>query len=240
MDVLKLNGYSDIFKRPIFVTGLPYGGGNKAAKLIKEMGVWTGRTAQGPRSNPIDSLENQRLRERLIKPTLKQMGCDPDGVQTLPNPKQRVNLVFPTKEGNIDLQEKLHRMLEVQEYDHARCWMYYDTRLALLWRSFLSSFPDAQWVIVRQKEQAYVKSCLENPQALEISQKARFWAHLSNVYTARFDLLCARGKHVHEIQLQNIEEGNLSELKLLSDKIGIQFSPKRSGRALDPKRWKHS
>lgn len=239
-DILKLNGYSDVFKRPIFVVGLPFGGGTRTAQLVKNMGVWTGRTHEGRRGASSDFLENKLIRERLVKQTLKQMDCDPDGLETLPNPKTRINLVFPTKEGNIDLKEKLHRMVKSQEYDSSQRWMYNDARLALLWRSFLSDFANADWVIVRQQRRAYVKSCLENPRTLEISESRLFWTHIHKMYSRRFDLLAARAEHVHEIDLKNISEGNLSELQALSTKIGIQFRPKRQGQKVEQKRWRHS
>jgi hypothetical protein len=239
-DILKLNGYSDVFKRPIFVLGLPFGGGTRTAQLIKDMGVWTGRTHEGRKGASSDFLENKLIRERLIKQTLKHMDCDPDGLETLPNPKTRIKLVFPTKEGNIDLKEKLHRMVGSQEYDSSQRWMYNDARLTLLWRSFLADFPNADWVIVRQERRAYVRSCLENPHTLEISESRLFWSHIHKVYSRRFDLLAARVKHVHEINLKNISEGNLSELHDLTVKIGIQFSPKRKGQKVEQKRWRHS
>ena len=186
------------------------------------------------------SLKTGLIRDRLIKPTLKHMGCDPAGLQTLPNAKRLTNLVFPTPEGNIDLKEKLHRMLENQGYDHAQRWMYHDARLTLLWRSFLTGFPDADWVIVRQAQPTYIKSCLDDPRMFEVSSKARFWKRISQAYSERFDMLTARVEHVHEIRLENIEEGNLSELKLLSDKTGFHFNTKRKGSKLEQRRWRHS
>jgi hypothetical protein len=239
-DILKLNGYSDIFKRPIFVVGLPYGGGTRTARLIRNMGVWTGPTIEGPKSDPRDLLENKLIREKLIKPTLKHMECDPDGLKALPNPRRRVNLVFPTKEGNINLQEKLNRMLKSQAYNHAQRWMYNDARLTLMWRSFITDFPNADWVIIRQDKDSYVQACLSNPEAFDISPKTNFWGHIAKVYSKRFDMLCARVDNAHEINFSNIQEGNLSELNVLSGKIGIQHNPKRKGQKNEPKRWKHS
>jgi hypothetical protein len=104
----------------------------------------------------------------------------------------------------------------------------------------LADFPDADWVIVRQKKQEYVKFCLETPHALKISQSARFWGQLHKLYSTRFDLLSARVNYVHEINFENIAEGNLSELNPLSAKIGIQFNAKRNGSTVEPRRWHHS
>jgi hypothetical protein len=193
-----------------------------------------------PKGDPRDFLEKKLIRDRLIKPTLKHMDCDPDCLQTLPNPKRRVNLVFPTKEGNINLKEKLYRMIKSQEYNHAQRWMYKDARLTLLWRCFITEFPDADWVIARQNKQAFVNTCLQNPITFDISQSAAFWGHIAKVYSNRFDMICGHIDHVHEIQFENIQEGNLSELDALSDKIGIQFRPKQKGQKSEPRRWKHS
>jgi hypothetical protein len=240
MKTLILNGYSNVFKRPIFVLGLPNGGTTLIAGLIKEMGVWTGRTLEGPRSDPKDFLENKVIRDKLMKPTLKQMKCDPSGIKTLPNAKRRVNLVFPTKEGNIQLKERLHRIIEGQGYDHGLRWMYKDPRLTMLWRSFAEDFPNAEWIIVRRDKKKFVQSCLASPQMRAHSDSSKFWNRFADEYNQRLDMLSDQAEFVHEVQLESIEEGNLSEMKPISDSIGINFSAFNPTDQTDPKRWRHS
>jgi hypothetical protein len=240
MKTLILNGYSDVFKRPIFVVGLPNGGTTLTARLIRDMGVWTGPTLDGPRSDPKDLLENRMIRDKLIKPTLKHMKCDPNGIKTLPNPKRRMNLVFPTKEGNIQLKERLNRMVQGQGYDHALRWMYKDPRLALLWPSFAEDFPKAEWVIVKRCKRKFIHSCLAAPHMRAQSDNAKFWSRFWREYSQRLDMLKDHAKYVHEVQFEHIEEGNLSEMKSISDSIGINFSRLKQPNQTDPARWRHS
>lgn len=235
-----INGHSEIFKRPIFVLGLPRSGTSMVAGLVKEFGVWAGTTVQGGPANPKGFFENRPIRENLIKPVLKQMGCDPVGVKKLPDPKKRMKLMFPTKDGSIELKEKLHRMIERQGYDHSQRWMYKDAKLTLLWRSFEAEFPDADWVIVRRNREAFIKSCLNTSFMVHHSSDPKFWENYSDEYNKRLDLLQAKAQNVHEIHVEKIFEGDLTQLKSVSNSIGIQFNKDSVNNFVDRKHWHHS
>tara|TARA_R110002124_G_scaffold83738_6_gene218947 strand:+ start:6247 stop:6972 length:726 start_codon:yes stop_codon:yes gene_type:complete len=239
-DHLKINGHSEIFKRPIFVLGLPRSGTSMVAGLITEFGVWAGDTIAGGPENPKGFFENRAIRENLIKPVLKHMGCDPVGVKILPDANKRMKLVFPTKEGNIELCEKLHRMITHQGYDHAQRWMYKDAKLTLLWRSFLADFPGADWVIVRRKKEGFIKSCLNTSFMAHHSSDPKFWENFADAYNLRLDLLQQKASNVHEIHVEKIFEGDLSQLKSVSDTIGIQFNKAKVNKFVDRKHWHHS
>jgi len=236
-----MNGHSAIFKRPIFILGAPRSGITMVAGLVKEFGVWTGAAAQVGPAKPKGFVENTGIRDKLIKPILTQLDCDPLGVKKLPAPRRHVKLRFPTKEGEgIGLKEKLHRIVEAQGYDHAQRWMYKDAKLTLLWRSFAAEFPDAEWVIVRRERHSVVKSCLSTPFMSAHSSDPKFWEDFADQYNKRLDMLQAKAANVHEVDAEQIFNGDVTQLKSVSDAIGLQFNLEAIRTGGDRKHWHHS
>lgn len=235
-----LNGHAKTFERPIFILGLPRSGTSMVAGLIKEFGVWSGNTVQGGPANPKGFFENRPIRENLIKPVLKHMGCDPVGVQKLPDPRKRVKLAFPTKDGTCGLADKLKMMIEKQGYDGSQRWMYKDAKLTLLWRSFLAEFPDADWVIVRRNQEGFVKSCLNTSFMRHHSLDPKFWENFADEYNLRLDMLRDTASNVHEVEVEKIFNGDLTQLNSVSDSLGIQFSQAKVDGFVDRKHWHHS
>jgi len=131
-------------------------------------------------------------------------------------------------------------MVERQGYDHAQRWMYKDVRLALLWRSFVVDFPNADWVIVRRDKNEFIQACLNAPRMAAISDKAKFWNQFFDEYNHRLDMLKNRADFVHEVHFEHIQEGDLSALKTVSDSIGIQFETLNAGTISDRRHWHHS
>ena len=71
-------------RRPILVTGLPRSGTSLIAGLLHEFGAWTGTTLAGDEYNPKGYFEHAGIREDIVKPMLKVLGGDENGVKMLP------------------------------------------------------------------------------------------------------------------------------------------------------------
>ena len=64
---------------PILITGCPRSGTSLTAGIINKCEAWGGEMVGPTPHNPKGFFENIGLREKLTKPVLSAMGCDPLG-----------------------------------------------------------------------------------------------------------------------------------------------------------------
>lgn len=124
----------------IFVTGCARSGTSLTTKILKEHGCNLGR-------NVNTLYENTDIRERILKPYLRSLGCDPRGQTRLP-PMENI----PSITG---LREKVLTFLGEKEPR-----AYKDAKLTLVWQAFAEAFPEAKWVIVRRDRGKIADSCI--------------------------------------------------------------------------------
>jgi Sulfotransferase family len=123
----------------IFVTGCPRSGTSLTAKILMGHGCNLGE---------VNSLyENLNIREQILKPYLRRIGCDPLGQRKL-----------PTTHSLLPLPHLAKKVLTYLPGSEPRA--YKDAKLTLVYPIFAAAFPDASWIICRRDPDRIVDSCL--------------------------------------------------------------------------------
>jgi hypothetical protein len=195
-------------KKPIFITGLPRSGTSMIAGLLDHCGVWTGKTVGSDiKNNPKGYFENIQIREKLIKPLLSAMNCDPLGVVKLPP--------FPLLNKVNGLSESFERLICNEGYSGERYWLYKDAKLSLFWMPLVREFPEATWIIVRRPVADVIKSCLKTSFMRQHSDDHDFWLGFSSEYLIRLGGLMDAIPNVYEIWADSLVDGNKESMRQL-------------------------
>jgi hypothetical protein len=228
------------FNRPIFVVGLPRSGTSLVAGLLREFGAWTGETVPGSGENPRGFFENNEIRAKILKPTLRAVGGDGTGITRLPKVDVENKLYYPIGGRKVHLRLRMRQILEEQGYDGKQRWLYKEPKLALLWRMFDYSFPDAQWVVVRRDRDSFVKSCIRTSFMAQYSKDASFWNNVGDEYDLRLDQLTHTVSNVTELKTSDILTGDTADLeKMVMRMDGLNFAVAKVRKFVDPKYWHH-
>ena len=226
---MKLNS-----ETPILITGLPRSGTSMTAGILAKLGVFTGPTVPGGRSNPKGFFENIVIREQIIKGVLKAGGFDPLGVRSLPPHDFNDEISF---DDGKSLKEILHRIINAQGYSLNLPWLYKDAKLTLLWRIFNSQFPDALWIVVRRNRQNFIRSCLRTHFMVQHSTEEDFWNNFANAYELRLEELIKTANRVVEVDTDTIIGGDFSAIETVCEKVGIDFSKNITAKFVSPEHW---
>lgn len=217
------------FESPIFVTGVPRSGTSLIAGALGIAGAWLGRTVPGDPSNPKGYFEHTMLREKVIKPLLESLQCDPLGVRRLPALAQ-----LPPVD---NLCEDCRSLLRTEGYpDNAR-WLFKDAKLSLLWPLFADAFRSAHWVIVRRGRDDIVKSCLRADFMTQHSSDEKLWSKWVDQYNLRLDLLLRSGNICSEIWPEQLIQSDLSALEQLVTKLDLNWDEQRTRKFILPGAW---
>jgi hypothetical protein len=228
------------FNRPIFVVGLPRSGTSLVAGLLHEFGAWTGETVPGTGENIRGFFENNEIRQKILKPTLRAAGGDATGITSLPSPNADRKLRYPVGDRRVGMRLRMRQIIEEQGYNHEQRWLYKEPKLTLLWRMFDNAFPDAEWVVVRRDRDSFVKSCIKTSFMAQYSKDPKFWNDVGDEYDTRLDQLMKTVSKVTELQTSDILSGDTADLKrMVMGMDGVNFAIAKVRKFVDPTHWHH-
>lgn len=150
----------------IFITGAGRSGTSLTTGVLRACGLNLGET------NHLN--EHPAVRDGLVKPVLKQMGCDPLGQHPLPD-VARVRT-------DPEWREKVTKALG----DLPEPWGFKDAKTCLLWPLWADAFPDATYVIVRRNRDAIANSCVRTGFMKRHKTRAG-WEGWADHYIARLE-----------------------------------------------------
>ena len=217
------------FDSPIFVTGVPRSGTSLVAGALGMGGAWLGRTVPGNQFNPQGFFEHSMIREKVVKPLLQGLQCDPLGVQRLP-----VLAQLPRVD---NLRAICRSLLEAEGYSDGARWLYKDAKLSLLWPLFADAFSGAHWVIVRRKSDDIVRSCIRTDFMAQHSSDENLWIKWVEHYNQRLELLLSSGNDCSEIWPQHLVQGDFSTLEQLMSRLGLDWDEQRIREFILPGAW---
>ena len=218
------------FSQPVFVLGLPRSGTSLIAAALHGCGAFVGETVPGGGpENPLGFFENTYIREKVNKQILDKIGADPLGVSALPALKD-----LPKVKG---LAETLRDLLLYQGYKDGDRWLFKDAKLTLLWPIYLSTFPDARWVIVRRRDEDIITSCLKTGFMRQHSDDPAFWQRWIDDYKRRLERLKQESTLVYEIWPHNLMDGQFSDLETLVGKLGLDWNESEVSSLINPAFW---
>lgn len=216
--------------RPIFVLGLARSGTSLVAGALEICRAWLGRTVPGGGpENPKGVFENVMLREHINKRILFDLGCDPLGVQKLPDLYKLPDIP--------NLSEIIEQIIRAEGYKENRRWLFKDAKLTLLWPIYKAAFPNAQWIIVRRNEEEIIHSCLRTFFMVQHSRDPVFWKKWADEYLFRLDKLKESEVWWREIWPHDLVRGNFSALCQIVHDLELKWNELEVARFINPGYW---
>ena len=169
------------------------------------------------------------IREKVVKSLLRELRCDPLGVQRLPALEQ-----LPRVD---NLRGICHDLLEAEGYSDGTRWLYKDAKLSLLWPLFADAFGSAHWVIIRRKRNDIVSSCLRTDFMAQHSSNENLWLKWVEQYNLRLEMLLTSGNDCSEIWPQQLIQGDFSALEQLIAKLELNWDEQRIKEFILPGAW---
>lgn len=206
----------------VLITGAARSGTSMVAGALHACGLDLGKPLVGATQwNPNGFFEHRPIRQKVVKPLLRELGCDPRGQKKLP---PRGICVPPARVA------RLRKTVNVRLNGG---WGYKDAKLLLLWPIFRAAFPDARWVLVRRDPKEIVDSCIRTPFMRGRMYKAG-WIEWVQEHELRMDDLKASGVPLCEIWPDPTEPESFREVV---EFCGLPFDRRAVGRSLKPDAW---
>lgn len=200
----------------ILVTGCARSGTSLTTRILKAHGCWLGKPGE------VNILyENTSVRQGVLKPYLKSLGCDPLGQKKLPD----TNNLKPVP----DLREKVLSRIGGQEPT-----AYKDAKITLVWPVFAHAFPDARWVLVRRDRERIIDSCLRTEFMWSYSHREQ-WGAWVDEHERRF---ADMRTHLDLIEVwpdRIMEEPEA--FASIAEHCGLTFNRQAVERCIDKDKW---
>ena len=206
------------FRPPILITGAPRSGTSLVAGIFHKCGAWLGACAGEHTGNPKGFFENLALRNGINKTMLAMLQADYRGVTSLP-PRY------------VDFDIALKGLV----YDNISCggcptdgsWAFKDPKLALLWRPWARSFPDATWIIVDRPLEDSASSSQAtflNYNTGEEKWGHAMWMEHAREYRVRLDDIEAHVERCYRIDTEALIAGDFSQIREAVESTGLTWS----------------
>ena len=211
---------------PILITGAARSGSSMIAATINICGAFGGNMAGLNHTNKRGMFENVQIRDRIVKPYLEKINADQKGQYPLPEVE---NMDIP-----LNWQTKIDHVL-IEEGYVGGCWMYKDSRSALIWPIWHYAFPDAKWVIVRRRTGDIIKSCLKTGYMTAYNDE-KGWLEWVHQFEQRFVEMITEGLNCKIIWPERMVHGDYQQLYELCDWLGLPWKSEALN-YIDPLLW---
>jgi hypothetical protein len=133
-------------------------------------------------------------------------------------------------------KQKIENTLYAEGYKSG-AWMYKDSRIALMWKIWNTTFPDAKWIIVRRRTGDIVQSCIKtgymrafkNPvhlKVLKLTNEADGWLWMAHEYEKRFaDMISSKINH-KIIWPERMVDGDFRQMHELCEWLELEWNDK--------------
>lgn len=233
-----LKDYSD---KPTLITGAARSGTSMVAACFHLCGAWKGDTGGFHKHNEKGMFENLPLRQNVVKPFFRTLGCDPLGQYPLPVTN---NIKIP-----FDFKEKVLKEVKAQGWTTETPWMYKCAKMSLIWPAWVYAFPESKWIIVRRKKEDIVYSCLRTTfmrayyhkevlSALGLETPEEGWDYWVSMHEQKFNEIINQGINVKVIWPEKMVRADYSELKEAIEWAGLTWNGPAITDFIEPRLWK--
>lgn len=212
---------------PILITGAARSGTSIVAGIVHYCGAWGGKMTGPTPYNKKGQFENGQIRNALVKPFLRSIGCDPLGQHPLPDLRG-----FPV---DTQWRNKVLSIMREQGYKKGP-WFYKGAKMCLFWPQWHFAFPNAKWVIVRREEDGIVNSCLKTG-FMRAFRNAKGWRGWVQHHLVRFQEMRDAGLDVVEVWPSKVIVGNFGEMKNAISHIGLNWNRDIIHDFIEPRLW---
>lgn len=225
-------------RSPILITGCARSGTSMIAGAINICGVFGGNMSGPNGSNKKGMFENARIRNKILKPYLRDLSVDILGQYPLPDIS---TLPIPS-----DWRSRVERIIKDEGYNTGP-WMYKGAKMCLTWPIWAHAFPDAKWLIVRRRSGDIANSCLKTnfmrafgrdifQKAVGVDNERDGWLWWVNQHLARFREMIDGGLNVKVVWPDRMVSGDYRQLKETIEWLGLEWNSEVLN-FIDPKLW---
>lgn len=224
---------------PILITGCARSGTSMVAGSINLCGAFGGRMSGPNQNNKKGMFENHEIRQRIVKPFLRQLGVDPMGQFPLARIEK---LVIPTNWRN-----QIEAVFRRQGYKRGS-WFYKGAKACQIWPVWHYAFPNAKWIIVRRKTGDIIRSCLKtgfmrafrsrnNCQAIGVENEWEGWRWWVRKHEQLFVEMINAGLNCKIVWPERMVDGDYHQMMETIDWLGLKWNSEVMN-FIEPKLWK--
>jgi len=211
---------------PILITGAARSGTSMVAGIIHICGAFGGKLAGPNPNNQKGMYENREIVDKITKPYLKELGCDPMGQYPLPDTQG-----LWIRRG---IRKDVLRIMDLHGWDGESPWFYKGAKMCLLWPAFHAAFPNAKWLIVRRRDEDIVNSCLKTG-FMRAFKDAEGWQWWVDQHKQRFQEMYDAGLDVIETWPERMMQGNYLDIMSAIKKFGLEWKDQEIRDFIEPK-----
>jgi hypothetical protein len=218
----------------ILVTGCARSGTSVTSGILNRAGAWGGVLAPPNRFNEKGMFENKEIRNGIVKPLLRKMGVDPLCQDPLPDIK-----IMHKMAGDVnvvsDFRKSILNVFKRQGYTAGPVF-YKGAKMCLMWPLWHTAFPKARWVITHRNPQGNARSCLKTS-FMKAFKNEKGWMKWIAEHELRFVEMAEAGLDIHDIDVDKMVHGDLSEIKAIINDFGLLWDEADVQNFIDPKLW---
>ncbi|MDH3359812.1 MAG: sulfotransferase [Desulfobulbaceae bacterium] len=214
---------------PILITGCARSGTSLTAGIIQLCGAFGGDTAGPNQFNKKGMFENLEIRDKLCKPHLKSIGCDPLGQKPLPSSHQNFNI---TRNQAEEWKDKIEAIFKKQGYKTGP-WFYKGAKACLFWYLWHLAFPTAKWIIVRRDADDIARSCMQT-RFMRAYHDVLGWLRWIEHHERCFRQMTTAGISLIEVWPKKMIEGDFSEIKEVIGWLDLEYKEDLITAFVDP------
>lgn len=219
--------------RPILITGAARSGTSMVAGVIDLCGAFGGTTSPPNINNRRGMFENAYIKNNIVKPYLRSIGCDPMGQRPLPSLSQ---VLSATHEQALRLRNSVVEVLKREGLPEGASWYYKCAKMCLVWYLWNRAFPEAQWIIVRRDDEDIINSCMKTG-FMRAYNKTEGWRLWVAEHKRRFHEMKAAGLDVREVRPEKMVNGDFTEMMHVVDELGLKWNEEEAIAFITPALW---
>lgn len=217
---------------PILITGAARSGTSMTAGVINICGAFGGEMSGPNKNNKKGMYENNRIRQTIVKPYLKSIGCDPLGQKPLPSTQQIFNV---SEDQASRWKDKILQVFNDEGYGSGPLF-YKGAKMCLIWFLWHTAFPDAKWVIVRRDKNDIARSCMQT-NFMRAYRDVVGWLRWVEEHEKRFSQMEIAGLNIREVWPTKMIDGDFSEIKGVIKWLGLDYRDEMVRAFIEPALW---
>lgn len=223
--------------KPILITGCARSGTSLTAAMFYYSGAWCGEVAPPDRDKRNAMVENTTIRNKLVKPYLMNIGCDPMGQDPLPRTQDIEVYDKMVEDGKDWWSDKIKEIIRGQSYKHG-IWFYKGAKMCLMWPLWHAAFPEARWVIVRRDKEEIISSCLRTG-FMKAYRDRKGWAKWIDQHGDKFLEMVSAKLNISFVHPKKMIEGNFGQIRCLIEDLGLSWYEDKARALINPQLWRH-
>jgi len=224
-----------VLKTPILITGAARSGISLIGGVVHLCGAWGGLTTQISHFDGRGSFENMDIRNSVIRPFLRGIGASPSGQFPLPD-IQRCRQLQSEKNFITTWRRRVEGIFQRQGYEEGPLFLA-SPLLCLMWPIWAKVFPDAQWILVRRKDEDIVRSCMKTG-FMGAHKGEEEWSRWVQNHKVRFREMVRADLDLWQIWPRRMIRGKFKELRELVERLELRWDKTAVEDFVAPILWK--